>query len=187
MATTTQKLITAEEFAKMPEPPDGFKQELVRGRIVTMSPPPGFEHGDVQLNVGTLLKVYVRSKRLGRVVVESRVVTERDPDTVRGPDVSVWSKERMPLNRPRPKGYPKVAANLCVEVVSSKKSLARAKSKLTEYFKRGVHMVWIVDPENRTVTVYRKANEGRILHEAATLSGEDVVPGFTCRVADLFV
>src|SRR5438445_219147 len=179
MATVAQRLVTAEEFARLPDPLDGSKQELVRGRIVTM-PPPGFEHGDIQLNVGALLKVFVRPKRLGRVVTESGIITERGPDTVRGADVSFWSKERLPLNKPRPKGYPKVAADLCVEIVTSKKSIARAKAKLREYFKRGVRMVWIVDAESRTVTVYRKANEGRILHESATLSGEDVLPRSSC-------
>ena len=94
MATVAQRLVTAEEFARLPDPLDGSKQELVRGRIVTM-PPPGFEHGDIQLNVGALLKVFVRPKRLGRVVTESGIITERGPDTVRGADVSFWSKERL--------------------------------------------------------------------------------------------
>src|SRR5207249_4297108 len=90
MATAPTKLLTAEEFFRLPEPPDGSKQELVRGEIVTM-PPPGFRHGDVQLAIGSLLRQFVRANRLGRVTVESGVVTEDDPDTVRGPDVSFWS------------------------------------------------------------------------------------------------
>jgi Uma2 family endonuclease len=89
-------LMTAEEFAQRPEPPDGSKEELVRGEIV-MTPPPGFEHGFHQAGIVAILYTHVRRHRLGRVVVETGVVTERDPDTVRGPDVSFWSKESLPL------------------------------------------------------------------------------------------
>jgi Uma2 family endonuclease len=184
MATVT-KPITAEEFIAMPELADGSRQELVRGEIV-MLPPPGFEHGDVQLGVGSLLRQYVRSHGLGRVTVESGVITERDPDTVRGPDVAFWSKERLPLDQPRPRGYPEAAADLCVEILSPGNRPGAVRDKVCEYLNRGVRLVWVVDPENHSVTVYRSPDEGRLLHETATLSGEDVLPGFSSRVAELF-
>jgi Uma2 family endonuclease len=56
---------------------------------------------------------------------------------------------------------------------------------LTEYFASGVHLVWVIAPEDRTLTIYRTPDEGRLLHETATVTGEDVLPGFTCRVSDL--
>src|SRR5262245_66308871 len=98
MATAAQKLLTAEEFALLPAPPDGSKQELVRGVIVTM-PPPGFRHGLRQVRVASLLDHYALSTRRGRVTVETGVITERDPDSVRGPDVSLWSFERLPADQ----------------------------------------------------------------------------------------
>jgi Uma2 family endonuclease len=60
------------------------------------------------------------------------------------------------------------------------------RDKLREYFTRGVRMVWIVDPEDQTVTVYRSPDEGRLLHESTTLTGEDVIPAFSCPVAAFF-
>ncbi len=184
MATVTEKLLTAEEFSRLPNPPDGSKQELVKGEIVTRSPP-GFKHGEIQLSIGSLLKQFVRAKGLGRITVESGLITERDPDTVRGPDVSFWSFERLPPEQ-TPQVYPEVAADLCVEVLSPSNRLSQMRDKVQEYFARGVRMVWIVDPEERSVKVYRSADEGHILHEKATLSGEDVLPGFSCPVAELF-
>src|SRR3954447_11093781 len=130
MATAPTKLLTAEEFFHLPNPPDGSKQELVRGEVVTM-PPPGFRHGDVQLAIGSLLRQFVRSNRTGRVTVESGVVTEDDPDTVRGPDVSFWSYERLPADQ-KPVGYPEVAADLCVEVRSPDQSLRGLRAKARE-------------------------------------------------------
>jgi Uma2 family endonuclease len=115
MATIARKLVTAEEFAQMPDPVDGSKQELVRGEIVTMTPP-NFRHGLYQGRVLAILDQYVRNHRLGRVVVETGIITEHDPDTVR-PDVSYWSAETLPLDQ-IPEGYPDVPADLCVEIIT---------------------------------------------------------------------
>jgi Uma2 family endonuclease len=184
MTTTAQQLITAEEFARMPEPADGSRQELVRGVIVTM-PPPGFRHGEYHSNIFYFLKHYVRAHPIGRVTVESGLRTQRGPDTVRGPDIAFWSAERMPLNV-TPLGYPDVVADLCVEILSPNQTRAGLREKVREYLDCCVRMVWIVDPDDRSVTVYRSPDHGRILHEGATLSGDDVLPGFTVPVAELF-
>jgi Uma2 family endonuclease len=184
MATVTQKLLTVDEFMRLPNPPDGSRQELVRGEIVTMAAR-GFRHGICQLNAASLLHAYARASGTGRVTPESGVITERDPDTVRGPDVAFWSFERLPASSV-PEAYPEVAPDMVVEVISATKRLAKVIEKLPEYFEIGVRIVWIVDSEDSTVRVYRSLEEGRILHTNATLSGEDVLPGFSCKVAELF-
>jgi Uma2 family endonuclease len=176
--------MTAKEFAKLPQPADGSRQELVRGRVVTM-PPPGFRHGRVQLLIGAALTSFADANGLGQSTVESGLQTESDPDTVRGPDVAYWSKERIPLNQ-APTGYPEVAADLCVEVLSPNKRKAATKVKIREYSARGVRLVWVVDPEARTVTVYHQPGEGRVLWDDLTVSGEGVLPGFSCEVARFF-
>ncbi len=184
MTTTAIQPLTAAEFARMPDPADGSKEELVRGAIITM-PAPGFRHGEVQLAVGSLLRNYARSTRTGRVTVESGLQTEFDPDTIRGPDVAFWSAERLPLDR-TPEVYPDVAADLVVEIQSPSSRRQTTQDKIREYLDRGVRMIWIVDPEARTVTVYRQPGEGRLLWHDATLTGEEVLPGFQCHVAEFF-
>ncbi len=183
MATVAKALISAAEFALLPDPPDGSKQELVRGEIVTL-PPPGFRHGLRQGRVCRLLDHYTMTNRCGRVSVSCGVVTEHDPDTVRGPDVSYWSFERLPPDQ-EPEGYPTVAPDLCVEVLSPSNRGPRIREKLGELFAHGVRMVWVISPEDRTVTIYRTPDEGLLLHEPAQLTAPDVLPGFSCRVADL--
>lgn len=184
MSLAPTKLMTAKEFAALPDPPDGSKQELVRGVIVTM-PPPQFPHGNCQGNVYFVLKMYARQTNNGWVTVETGVVTERDPDTMRGPDVAYWSNERLPPEQ-MPEGYPEVAPDLAVEVLPPSNTRARVREKIREYFRSNVRMVWMVDPEERAVTVYRRPGSGLVLWDDAMLTGEEVLPGFSCAVADLF-
>lgn len=182
MPATATKPLTAEEFFALPD--DGRRLELVRGEITVMSNP-GLRHGEVQLNLGSLLKAFLRETKLGRVFVESGLVTERDLDTVRGPDVSYYSKERLPLDLDVV-GYHDQPADLCVEVKSPSNSMRELRDKAKEYLFAGVRMVWIIDPEDRTATVITDPLESRTLEADATLDGGDVLPGFSCKVADLF-
>lgn len=183
-ATAQAQLLTAEEFFALPDPKDGSKRELVRGKVVTM-PSPGFEHGEIQSNIAFALKLFLKEHPLGRVATESGAVLERKPDTVRGPDVSYYSKERLPLGQ-RVVAYPTEVPDLVVEVLSPSNSMKQLKAKAKEYLFAGVRLVWIVDPEDRTVTIITEPLESRTLEADATLDGGDVLPGFTCKVADLF-
>ena len=131
------------------------------------------------------MKLFLRDNPIGRVTVESGLQTEFDPDTVRGPDVAFWSYERLPADQ-TPEVYPDVAADLCVEVISPGRSRSKIQPKVAEYLKRGVRMVWLLDIEDRSVTICRGPGEGRVLWDTSILTGEDVLPGFSCPVADLF-
>ena len=183
MSVVAEKLITAEEFFRMPQPKDGSHQELVRGVIVTM-PPPGGLHGvccsKVSRRIGNFVDDHLKEGTVASN--DTGFVTERVPDSVRGADVAYWSKQRLPVV---PVGYIEIAPNLAVEVLSPSNTSKQIRTKLIEYFARGVDMVWVIAPEDRTVTVYRSPDEGRLLHENATLTGDDVLPGFSCRVSDL--
>jgi Uma2 family endonuclease len=183
MTTITQKLVTAEEFARMPDPADGSQQELVRGVIITM-PPPGARHGACCSRINRRLANFVEDNSLGTVFAnDTGFVTERDPDSVRGPDVSFWSREKLPEI---PDGYIEVAADLLIEVVSPRDRYARIQQKVNEYLDKGVRLIWVVDPEDRSVAVFRDGHKPKVLDENETLTGEDVLPGFACRIADLF-
>ncbi len=176
--------MTAEDFLLLPASKDGSKQELIRGEIATI-PGPGFEHGEIQITIGSLIKEFLRKQKIGRVVSESGVRTERKPDTVRGPDISFYSLERVPLEG-RIIGYHSESPDLCVEIVSPSNSKKELRTKIKEYFFAGVRMVWLVDPEDRSVTILRAPDEGRTLYDDARIDGGDVLPGFSCQVSELF-
>ena len=183
MATITEKkLLTAEEFFLLPNPSDGSQQELVRGEIITM-PPPGGMHGVSCSKTDRKLGIFIDGGPGGTLACnDTGVITERFPDSVRGPDISYWSKERL---IEVPVGYIEVAPDMLVEVQSPSNTWKKIREKIKEYFEKGVRLVWVIAPEDRTLTIYRMPDEGRVLHETATVTGEDVLPGFECRVSDL--
>jgi Uma2 family endonuclease len=181
---STPRLLTAEEFARLPDPPDGSRQELVQGVVVVM-PPPRFRNGATQGRVYFALEEFNRRHSLGWALTETGLITERGLDSVRGPNVVFWSYTRLPADV-RPEVYPEVAPDLVVEVLSPGERGRKIAEKIAEYLRAGVRMVWVADEENQAVTVYRRAAEGRTLHVGAHLDGEDVLPGFVYPVAELF-
>jgi Uma2 family endonuclease len=177
-----KKLLTAEEFFLLPDPEKGSQQELVRGEIITLALPGGI-HGVCCSKAGRRLGNFVEDNDRGTVTSnDTCFITERGPDSVRGPDIAYWSKERLPVV---PVGYIEIASDMLVEVLSPSNTSKQIRAKLLEYFARGVRMVWVIPPEDRTLTIYVTPDEGRVLHELALVTGEDVLPGFTGRVSDL--
>lgn len=184
MSIAATKPLTAEEFFALPDPKDGTRLELVRGGIVAM-PGPGWEHSEVQGNTYHQIKLFLTGNPIGRVGTEAVTVVDRNPDSVRGPDVSYYSKERMPLGL-RVTKYHDQPPDMCVEVVSPSNTKKELRAKIKEYFFAGVRMVWVVDPEDRSITVLAAPDEGRTFYEDAVFDGGDVLPGFRCKVSDLF-
>src|SRR5688500_17486914 len=109
------RLLTAEEFAALPQPEDGSQQELVKG-VVVSEPLPGFLHGACCACIGHRLGEFNLAAKFGTVTARCGVILARDPDTVRAPDLAFWSRERMP--RPPRWEYPSVAPDLVAEVLS---------------------------------------------------------------------
>ena len=175
--------MTAEELLRLPD--DGLRHELVRGELRTMAPA-GFEHGDVAFEIGTSLRAYARAKGLGNVVgtdVGFRLAS--DPDTVRAPDVAFVRQERLQeLGAIR--GYFPGAPDLVVEVISPNDLYTEVDEKVAEWLEHGARSVFVVNPRRRTVMVYRPGQPVRIVSEGDVLDGEDVVPGWTLQVAELF-
>jgi Uma2 family endonuclease len=140
-------------------------------------------HGATCSKVDRKIGAFIDSGPGGTLVCnDAGFITEREPDSVRGPDISYWSKDRL---TEIPVGYIRILPDMLVEVLSPSNTSKQILAKLREYFAKGVRLVWVIAPEDRTLRIYRNAEEGRLLHETATVTGEDVLPGFTCRVSDL--
>jgi Uma2 family endonuclease len=181
--STQTRLMTADEFLDMPD--DGLLHELIRGEVVTMSLPGG-EHGEVAGEFFRLIANHVRSAKLGKTyAAETGFIVDRDPDTVRGPDVGFVRAERLTEITNHRKYIP-FAPDLAVEVLSPNDRPDAVDEKVQEWLAAGSRMVWTVDPGARTVTVHRPGAEPVTLTEDQDIDGGDVLPGFVCRVALFF-
>ncbi len=181
---TQTRLITADEFLEWPDEP-GMRQELIRGEVVTM-PLPGWRHGKTALKIGRFVGDYVEAQRLGEACgAETGFIVERDPDTVRGPDVGFVRTERLATTT-KPETHLPFAPDLAVEAISPSDRDDEVEEKAQMWLKAGSLLVWTVDPESRTVTVYRPGAEPVTLTADQEIDGGDVISGFHCRVADFF-
>lgn len=173
-------LMTAEELLHTSVP--GKRVELVRGVLVVREPP-GLRHGRVAVNLAVRLVEHVRALDLGQVYVEAGFKLARAPDTVRGPDVAFISRARLP--DPEPVGYPDMAPDLAVEIVSPRDRPGEILAKVADWLSAGTRLVWVIDPERRRARIYRPDGSEASLTEDEDLSGEDVLPRFTCRLASV--
>lgn len=181
MRMATADLITAEAFLRMGE--HGRWTELERGVVVPVNPP-GHEHGRIQAILAARLLAFVDARALGTVVVESGFTLSRNPDTVRGPDVSFVRRDRVGA-APR-HGYVEGAPDLAVEVRSPDDRMPALFEKAGEYLRSGALLVWVVDPESEVVYALRPGQERVALTGADALDGGEVLPGFTLPLVELF-
>jgi len=181
--STEARLITAEDLWNMP---GDQRRELVRGELRTMAPS-GFEHGAVIIKLSVLLGRYVMDHKLGMVLgAETGYVLARNPDVVRGADVSFVTADRVSAAGVTVKFW-EGAPDLAVEVVSPSDSPKEVAEKVDDYLNAGTRLVWVVNPRRRTIAVHRMGRDPQVLRENDVLDGEDVLPGFRCAVADAFV
>lgn len=183
LAETETKLLTAEGLLRLHS--EGVRGELIRG-VLHQTVSTGAEHGKIVVNLSILMGSFIKMGRLGWVIAsDAGVRLERNPDTVREPDIAFISAEKMPLETRVP-GYVEVVPDLVVEIISPNDRPVAAYDKAQMWLRFGVRLVLLVDPDARTVTVLPQDAPAQTLTDTDTLDGGDVLPGFTCPVQDIF-
>jgi Uma2 family endonuclease len=174
-------LMTADELLHVRIPDK--RVELVRGRLVVREPA-GLRHGRVAMDLARLLANYVGDRGIGRVyAAETGFTVARAPDTVRAPDVAFIRRDRLP--DPEPLGFPDLAPDLVVEVLSPGDRPGEILAKVADWLSAGTRLVWVVDPLREVARVYRQDGSETIVTAEAALEGEDVLPGFECPLATI--
>jgi len=174
-------LMTADDLLHVHLPDK--RTELIRGRLVVREPGGG-RHGHVAMRIALRIGAFVESHDLGRTyAAETGFQIEAGPDTVRAPDVAFVTRARVPAVEPA--GYPRWAPDLSVEVVAHDDHPPETLAKVAQWLGAGVRLVWVVDCERRIARVYRADGTERLLVEGDALNGEDLLPGFSCRLTDV--
>ena len=162
----------------------GVKGELIRG-VLHETMAAGVRHGKIAIRLGGRMDVHVEQGRLGHVFgSDSGVLLERNPDTVREPDLAYVSAERLPLDAELD-GYCPVPPDLVVEIVSPSDTEQATDDKATMWLSFGVRMALVVNPETRTIRVRQPDLPTVILTVDDTLEGGEVLPGFSCPVHEI--
>ena len=162
---------------------DGANYELVGGELVARRT--GAEASWVGGQLHLLLANHCKSTGAGWVLPSDagyQCFTD-DPNRVRKPDVSYVRFDRL---AGLPEGNLRLAPEIAAEVVSSAETYCEIEDKVDEYLAAGVKLVWVVNPPNRSIRVHRPDGTVTDLRQADDLTGEDVLPGFRCPVAELF-
>jgi Uma2 family endonuclease len=178
-----QQLMTAEMLLRLPD--DHQRYELIAGELRTM-PLNGVEHGVVAATVTAILGQFTQIHKLGRVYASGTgFLLATNPDTVLAPDGAFVSRERTEAVG-RVTGYWPGAPDLAIEVISPNDLYTEVDEKVAMWLANGTRMAIVVNPRRRTVAVHRSATEGRHLTADDVLDGEDVVPGWSAPVKELF-
>jgi Uma2 family endonuclease len=181
MSETTH-LVTADELERFPR--DDRRYELVDGRIIRMSPV-GYQHGRLVMKLGSLLERYLEGQTAGVVVTEVGFKLAFGPDTVRAPDIAFIRKDRVPS--PDVRGFLTGPPDLAIEVLSPDDRPADVRAKIDQYLARGVAMVVVIDPDQKTVTTWRPITPPAMLQaDDDLLVLGDVIPGFRCSLREIF-
>src|SRR3989440_8575294 len=177
----TTPLMTAEELLQTNIP--NKCTELVRGRVIVREPPGG-RHGLVAMTLAIRLGNYVERMEAGKLfAAETGFTLFRGPDTVRAPDIAFVRRERLP--DPIPIGFPELAPDLVVEVLSPGDRPGEVLAKVADWLSAGTRLVWVVDPERRLARVYRRDGSEASVTADGALDGADVLPGFSCSLVSI--
>jgi len=181
-APPTDRLVSGEELLQHPE---WGPCELIRGKVVPVCRP-NKVHGVLTSEITIELGIHLRKTGEGIVVSgDSGIFLERNPDTVRGPDVYFVRRERVG-EAPLQPTFLEVPPDLCVEIVSPNDRWSEIEEKVRQYLAIKVKLVWVIDPVWKRARVYRLDGTTDIVSSTGSLSGEDVLPGFELSLSRLF-
>ena len=182
MTTAKPKLLTADDLLRLDS--QGVRGELIRG-VLHETMASGVRHGKIAIRLGGRMSSHVEQERLGHVFgSDSGVLLERNPDTVREPDLAYVSAERLPLDADLD-GYCPVAPDLVVEIKSPSDSEQEVDDKATMWLSHGVRIALVINPETGTIRVRKPNLPAIILAMDDTLDVGEVLPGFSCSVREI--
>lgn len=165
----------------------GRQTELIRGQLVVREPTGG-SHAGVLFELSVAMGVYLRAPGAvaGRVLVgDPGVWLERDPDTVRAPDLAFVSRERL-RDGALPAGFLTVIPDLAVEIRSPTDRAGALLQKVGQWLDAGVTAVWVIDPSRRSAQCYEHDGAVVLLGEHVTIDGGAVLPGLRIPLASLW-
>ncbi len=184
MTLAATQLMTAEMLEVLPN--DGRRLELVKGELRELMASGG-DHGDVTMELSWRLARIAFEDKLGKVfAAETGFIVDRNPDTVRAPDIAFMCKERIELMGGIPKGYIPLAPDIAVETISPNDLYTESHAKAMMWLEFGSKLVLVLNPRKASITVYRANSVPIELKPEDRLEFVDILPRFSVRVGEIF-
>jgi Uma2 family endonuclease len=177
---------TAEQFDRVCEANPDRSFELTAQGVLVLMAPVGVESGSYEFELAGQLFVWNRQTKLGKAFSSSTIFTlpngsKRSPDAA-WVKLSRWES----VSREERKKFALLVPDFVIELRSETDRLPKLQEKMVEYRDNGVRLGWLIDPQQRQVEIYRLAREVEVLASPMTLSGEDVLPGFTLDLSPIW-
>jgi len=155
------------------------------GKLIIMSPT-GSESG--KRNSSLLAQVWYWNNQLKLgVVFDSSTGFRLSNGATRSPDVSWIAIERWnDLSDLEKRGFAPIDPDFAIELLSPTDNLSTTQKKMSEYMNCGIRLGWLINPDEKTVEIYRLGEESEIVDNPSSLSGEDILPGLTVDLAEVF-
>ncbi len=182
--------VTPEQFEQLAYAEQLSRLELTKtGELIIMSPTGG-EAGEKNFNLYIDLGIWNRQTKLGKAF-DSSTLFILPNGARRSPDVSWIQLERWNrLTQSQQDGFPPLAPDFVIELVSpsdlKNQRYEDLQAKMQEYLDNGVQLGWLIEPEAKTVEIYRSQHSVEILNNPQTLSGENILPGFSLDLTEIF-
>ncbi|GAP99335.1 hypothetical protein NIES2104_58960 [Leptolyngbya sp. NIES-2104] len=174
-------MLTAKDLEQFQAQHPDHRMELVDGEIIVMSPS-GYESDEVASRMSGKMFNWVDDRRLGRITGSSAGFILPNSDT-RAPDVSFVRAERL---RQSPRGFAELAPDLMVEVKSPTDSVTKLRNKIQQFLELGTQVGILLNPEARTVEIYRSGQSTIVLQDGDILTIPDLFPGWQVAVEELW-
>lgn len=159
-------------------------ERTANGQLMIMAPT-GWGTGKRNFSLLGQLWTWVESTELG-VGFDSSTGFALPNGADRSPDAAWVRLDRIEAINPDPEKFLPLAPDFVLELRSGSDNLKFLQQKMQEYIDNGVRLGWLIDSKDRTVEIYRFDHAVEVLQSPATLSGEDVMPGFTLDLSSVF-
>jgi len=178
--------MTDEQFFQLCQANRDLKFErTAQGEMIVMAPTGG-ETGRYNSEIGADLVLWNRQTKLG-VVFDSSTCFKLPNGADRSPDLAWIKQERWDALTPEQKEkFPPICPDFVLELMSPTDNLKAIQAKMQEYRDNGARLGWLINRKAQQVEIYRIAQEVEVLQSPDTLSGENVLPGFTLDLRSLW-
>ena len=178
--------LSEEQFEQLAAANKDLRLELTAKGVLIIMPPTGGETGNRNFEIYIDLGIWNRRTRLGKAFDSSTGFRLPNGGT-RSPDASWVRMERWnALTEEQRKKFLPLCPDFAVELISESDDLQDARDKMQEYLDNGLRLGWLINPKTRQIEIYRPNQEVELLQSTASLSGEDVLPGFVLDLQAIF-